>query len=161
MANSPIDPRGPRFNAALTSGVLAAVLLTASTPAGVALLALQAALFAVAVVLGVHRAPAAYLFKRFIRPRLAPPTAWEDPRPVRFAQGIGLGFALVGLVGFLAGPAWLGYAAVGAALVAALLNATVQLCLGCQIYGVCKLPQDVYAHPTTNDINHNKKEATV
>ena len=153
---TPLDARGPQFNATLTSIVLALVLATATTPVGVVLLAVQAVLFATAVALGVQRAPAAYLFRRFVRPRLGPPTRLEDPRPPRFAQGIGLAFALVGLVGFLAGPTWLGYVATGMALVAALLNATIQVCLGCQIYGVCHLPQNSYSQP-----NLNKKEALV
>jgi hypothetical protein len=152
--HAPLDARGPQFNATLTSIVLALALLTATTPLGVALLALQAALFATAVLLGVQRTPAAYLFRRFVRPRLGPPVHLEDPRPPRFAQGIGLAFALVGLAGFLAGPTWLGYLATGFALVAALLNATIQVCLGCQIYGVCHLPQNNFSHQTLN-----KKEA--
>jgi hypothetical protein len=164
MSISPIDPRGPQFNAALTSVLLAAVMVTATTPAGVVLLAVQAALFASAVLFGVQRTPAAYLFRRFVRPRLTQPTALEDPRPVRFAQGIGLGFAVLGLAGFVSGPTWLGYAAVGAALIAALLNATVQVCLGCKIYGVCHLPQDHYEDIQSiqsNQSNNEKKEATV
>jgi hypothetical protein len=153
----PLDARGPQFNATLTSIVLALALVTATTPVGIALLALQAALFATAVLLGVQRTPAAYLFRRFVRPRLGPPTRLEDPRPPRFAQGIGLAFAVVGLIGFTAGPAWLGYAATGLALVAAVLNASVQVCLGCQIYGVCHLPQDTYSTQRTP----TKKEALV
>ena len=160
MSNSdltPLDPRGPQFNATLTSIVLALALLTATTPVGIAVLVLQAGLFATAVLLGVQRTPAAYLFKRFVRPRLGPPTRLEDPRPPRFAQGIGLLFTATALVGFLAGPTWLGYVAAGMALVAALLNASLQVCLGCQIYGVCHLPQDT---STTQRIPI-KKEALV
>jgi FtsH-binding integral membrane protein len=149
MNNAPIDPRGPQFNAALTSVVLVAVLATATTSFGPALLAVQAALFATGVLLGVQHTPAAYLFRRFVRPSLSAPTHLEDPRPPRFAQGIGLLFTVVGLVGLLVGPTWLGYAAVGAALVAALLNATIQVCLGCKVYGVCHLPQNTYTHPRT------------
>jgi hypothetical protein len=139
--HTPIDPRGMQFNAVLTSIVLAAVLATATTPVGVVLLAVQVALFGTAVVLGVQRTPAAYLFRHHVRPQLAPPTRLEDPRPPRFAQGIGLLFTGVGLAGFLSGVPLLGYAAVALALVAALLNATVQVCLGCRIYGICHLPQ--------------------
>jgi hypothetical protein len=150
---TPLDPRGPQFNATLTSIVLALALLTATTPVGLVLLALQGVLFATAVLLGVQRTPAAYLFRRFVRPRLGPPARLEDPRPPRFAQGIGLAFVLVGLVGFLPGPTWLGYVATAFALGAAVLNASLQVCLGCQIYGVCHLPQNNYHQ------NLNKKEA--
>ena len=141
---TPIDARGPQFNATLTSVVLVLVLLLAPGTLGVVLLAIQTALFALGVGLGVQRTPAAYLFKKVVRPRLGPPTRWEDPRPPRFAQGIGLAFTAVALVGYLAGPTWLGVVATAFALVAALLNATLQVCLGCQVYGVCKLPQQHY-----------------
>jgi hypothetical protein len=129
-----IDPRGPQLNAALTSVVLAATLVLAPRPAGVALLAVQAALFATAVVLGVQRTPAAWLFRTVVRPRLAPPAHLEDARPPRFAQGVGLVFAVVGLVGYLSGAVVLGAVATGFALVAALLNAVFGFCLGCEMY---------------------------
>ena len=54
-----IDPRGPQFNAMLTSVVLALTLITAPDPAGIVLLGVQTVLFAIAVVLGVQRTPAA------------------------------------------------------------------------------------------------------
>lgn len=161
MSTSPIDARGPQFNATLTSVVLAAALALAAvgqTTAAVVLLAVQAALFATAVALGVQRTPAAYLFKTYVRPRLGAPTRLEDPRPPRFAQGIGLAFAIAGLVGFTVGPTWLGFVATGFALVAALLNATIQVCLGCKVYGVCHLPQQHYSIP---DSTNNKEEVTV
>ena len=129
-----IDPRGQQFAAAATSGVLVAVLLTAPGPLGIALLAAQAGLFAISVVRGVQRTPVAALFRTVVRPRLAPPANLEDPAPPRFAQGVGLVFALVALAGFVSGATTLGYVATGFALVAALLNATIGLCLGCEVY---------------------------
>ncbi|MCU7825706.1 DUF4395 domain-containing protein [Kitasatospora sp. DSM 101779] len=125
-----IDPRGPRFAAALTSVVLAAVLVTGS---GV-LLALQAAVFAVGALAGLQRSPYGLLFRVLVRPRLAPPRELEDARPPRFAQAVGLAFALVGTVGFLSGADWLGLAATGLALAAAFLNAAFGYCLGCEAY---------------------------
>ncbi len=129
-----IDPRGQQFAAALTSVVLALVLLTAPGPLSVGLLVVQAALFALAVTRGVQRTPVAAAYRRSVRPRLSPPDHLEDPEPPRFAQGVGLAFTLVGLVGFVSGATWLGFAAVALALVAALLNATVGFCLGCELY---------------------------
>jgi hypothetical protein len=129
-----IDPRGPQFNAMLTSVVLALTLLTAPAAAGVLLLAVQAALFATAVAFGVQRTPAAYLFRRFVRPRLAAPAHLEDPRPPRFAQAVGLVFAVVGLAGYLSGATLVGAIATGFALTAALLNAVFAYCPGCEIY---------------------------
>ena len=134
MPSPQIDPRGQQFAAAITSVVLVAVLLTAPGPLGIALLAAQAALFATAVARGVQRTPVASLFRQTVRPRLAPPAHLEDPEPPRFAQGVGLVFALVALVGFLSGVTAVGYVATGFALVAALLNATIGLCLGCEVY---------------------------
>jgi hypothetical protein len=134
-----IDPRGPQFNAALTSAVLLVVLLSAPGPVGTTLLAVQAVLFGLGAALGVHRTPAAYLFRTFVRPRLQAPAALEDAAPPRFAQGVGLAFAVAGLVGYVSGTTWLGVAATALALTAALLNAVLRLCLGCRLYGVCKL----------------------
>ncbi len=129
-----IDPRGPQFNAMLTSVVLGLSLLTAPGAVGVALLGAQAVLFAIAVAFGVQRTPAAYLFRTFVRPRIAAPAHLEDPQPPRFAQAVGLVFALVGLTGYLAGSPLVGAVATGFALAAALLNAAFGFCLGCEIY---------------------------
>jgi len=129
-----IDPRGPRFAATLTSVVLALVLLTAPSALATGLLAVQAAVFAVGAFAGVQRTPYAALFRGLVRPRLGPPGELEDAAPPRFAQAVGLGFVLVGLVGLLAGATTLGLVAVGFALAAALLNAATGFCLGCEIY---------------------------
>ena len=129
-----IDPRGPRFAAALTTLLLGAVLVTAPSPAATALLVVQTGLFAAGAALGVQRTPYAWLFKRAVRPRLAPPVDLEDAAPPRFAQAVGLGFALVALAGFLAGATLLGLVATGLALAAAFLNAAFGFCLGCEIY---------------------------
>ncbi|MCL7495154.1 DUF4395 domain-containing protein [Streptomyces sp. MCA2] len=125
-----IDVRGPRFAAALTAVVLAAVLITGSGP----LLACQTLVFAVGALAGVRRSPYAWLFKVAVRPRLSPPAEFEDARPPRFAQGVGLFFAVVGLAGYFVGPQWLGLAATGCALAAAFLNAVFGYCLGCEMY---------------------------
>ena len=73
-----------------------------------------------------------------VRPRLGAPAHLEDPEPPRFAQGVGLGFALVGLVGYLSGATLLGAIATGFALAAALLNAVFGFCLGCEMYLLLK-----------------------
>jgi Domain of unknown function (DUF4395) len=128
-----IDPRGPRVAATLTSFVLALVLVTPQ-PVATVLLAAQTVVFGIGAFRGVQHTPYAVVFRRFVRPRLGAPHDFEDPRPPRFAQGVGLVFALVGLVGFLAGSAVVGLVATGLALVAALLNAVFGFCLGCEIY---------------------------
>ena len=122
-----IDPRGPRFAAWLTTFVLAAVLLTGSGW----LLAAQAVVFALGAA---GRSPYAWLFRTAVRPRLGPPVELEDARPPRFAQSVGLAFALVGVLGAVLGVDALFLAATGLALAAAFLNAAFGLCLGCEMY---------------------------
>jgi hypothetical protein len=131
-----IDPRGPRFGAWITSAVLVVVLAVSgsATAAGV-LLAAQGVVFA----LGSRgRSPYQQMFARWVRPRLAPPTELEDPAPPRFAQVVGLAFAVGGAACFLAGAVLAGQVFTGFALVAALLNAAVGLCLGCEMYLIFK-----------------------
>jgi Domain of unknown function (DUF4395) len=148
-----IDPRGQQFNAMLTSVVLALTLLTAPDTVGIVLLGFQAALFATAVAFGVQRTPAAYLFKRVVRPRLAAPAHLEDPRPPRFAQAVGLVFALVGLVGYLSGAPLVGALATGLALTAALLNAVFGFCLGCEIYLLIRRIAPIQGTPVPTTTN--------
>ncbi len=127
-----IDPRGPRFGAAATSIVLAVVLLISGNDVAAGLL-----LAAQAVVFGLGSrglSPYGRVFKRFVRPRLAAPSELEDEAAPRFAQTVGLGFAAVGTVGFLTGATVIGQVFTGFALVAALLNASIGLCLGCEAY---------------------------
>ncbi|MFB7950316.1 DUF4395 domain-containing protein [Kitasatospora phosalacinea] len=134
MPSAPIDPRGPRFAAVLTSLVLAAALVTGSTP----LLALQALVFA-AGALGGHRyAPYGWLYRTLVRPRLAPPAELEDPRPPRFAQAVGLAFTLLATLAALAGLAWPALVLTALALAAAFLNAAFDYCLGCEFYLLLK-----------------------
>jgi hypothetical protein len=125
-----VDPRGQRFAAAVTTLVLAAVLVTES----VWLLAFQAAVFAAGALAGVRRSPYAFAFARAIRPRLGPPAHTEAPQPPRFAQAVGLLFAVVALAGFGSGLPALGLAATALALAAAFLNAAFGFCLGCEMY---------------------------
>lgn len=128
----PVDARGVRFAAAVTTAVLALVLATGSS----LLLAAQAAVFALGAFAGLRFAPYSVLYRRLVAPRLGPPTATEGSAPVRFSQGVGLLFAAVGTVGYLAGAPVVGAVATAFALVAALLNAAVGFCLGCEMYGL-------------------------
>lgn len=130
MSSSDIDVRGPRFAAGVTTLVLAAVLITSNGW----LLAFQTLVFGLGAVLGTGRAPYGVFFRTVVRPRLEPATRTEDPRPPRFAQTVGLVFSAVGLVGYLAGPRWLGLAATGCALAAAFLNSAFGYCVGCEMY---------------------------
>lgn len=100
---------------------------------GFVAVAVAAALFLWGVV-SPRTAPWGVVFRRLVRPRLAPPAELEDPRPPRFAQGVGLFVTVVGLILHAAGVPWALVVAAAAALVAALLNAAFGLCLGCRLY---------------------------
>jgi len=125
-----IDPRGPRFGALITTAVLIAVLITGSGW----LLAAQAVVFAIGAIFGLKYAPYGLIYRSLIRPRLGPPGELEAEAPPRFAQGVGLVFALAGVVGYASGLTGLGIAATALALVAAFLNGAFGICLGCEMY---------------------------
>ncbi|MGP8001826.1 MAG: DUF4395 domain-containing protein [Streptosporangiaceae bacterium] len=125
-----VDPRGQRFNAALTVIVLAIVLITGS----VWLLAAQAVVFGIGAVFGLRYSPYGFIYRWLVRPRLGPPAELEAEAPPRFAQGVGLVFAIIGVIGYAAGVVPLGMAAAAAALAAAFLNAAFGFCLGCEMY---------------------------
>lgn len=132
-----IDPRGPRFGAAISAVLLLTVValsLAAAETAALIGLAAISALFAWGAFAGIQRHPYGLLFTKFVRPRLAAPPEWEDPRPPTFAQGVGFVVTAIGvLLGLLAIPAAVGIAA-AAAFVAAFLNAVFGYCIGCQLY---------------------------
>ena len=125
-----IDPRGPRFGAVITVVVLAAVLITGSAW----LLAAQMLVFAIGAVAGLRYAPYGIVYRRLVRPRLGPPAHTEAEAPPRFAQGVGMVFALAGVLGYATGATAAGIAFTALALVAAFLNAAFDICLGCQVY---------------------------
>ncbi len=125
-----IDPRGPRFGAVITTVVLAVVLVTGSGW----LLAAQVAVFAVGALAGLRYAPYGLLYRRLVRPRLGPPAHTEAEAPPRFAQAVGMVIAGVGVICLAAGATTAGLVFTALALAAAFLNATFDLCLGCQVY---------------------------
>lgn len=144
-----VDPRGPRFAATITTLLLLVATFlgligTSSTAASVSLaeraldpaflLTLVIALLFLWSAVSPATAPWGVLFRRFVRSRLAPPAELEDPRPPRFAQGVGLFVVTIGLVLHLIGVPWALPIATAAAFLAAFLNAAFAFCLGCQIY---------------------------
>ena len=128
-----VDPRGLRVAATITS-VLLAVALVTPQPVAVTLLAIQAVIFAVSTFAGLQYSPYSVFFRRVVRPRLSPPAELEDSRPPTFAQLVGLVFLVAALVAYAAGAATAGLVATAFALVAAVLNASIGLCLGCELY---------------------------
>jgi hypothetical protein len=125
-----IDPRGPRFGAAITVVILALVLITRSGW----LLALQAAVFGIGALAGLRFAPYGLVYRYLVRPRLGPPAYTEAEAPPRFSQAVGAVMAIAGVAGFAAGSALAGMVFTALALAAAFLNAAFNYCLGCQMY---------------------------
>ena len=124
-----LDPRGPRFAAALTAAVIVAVLITGSGW----LALVQAAVFAITAV-DPRRGPNGLLYRALVAPRLGRPAELEPAAPVRFAQVLGFGFTLVAAAGYLSGATALGLVMAAFALVAAFLTAAFGLCLGCEAF---------------------------
>lgn len=131
-----VDVRGPRFTAWVTTVVIVATLLASafSNVAAAVILGLQAVVFAIGAAGGPRRHPYGRLFATFVAPRLGPVTDREPVPPLKFAQFVGLLFAVVGAAGFAFGLPALGLVATAFALVAAFLNAAFGICLGCQLY---------------------------
>lgn len=131
----PVDPRGPRFGAGITTIVLAVILLLGPNSFWAAvLLAFQTLVFAGGAILGLPYQLYGVIYRKFVAPKLSKPKELEDPQPPRFAQAVGAVFALLGAVGWVLGLSGLFYAAVGLALAAAFLNAAFNFCLGCEMY---------------------------
>jgi hypothetical protein len=133
-----IDPRGPRFGAAITS-VLSLVAFVLSLESWVYAAPISIALFLLFTwsVSAPSSHPHGWIFRTLIRPRLKAPTELEDPRPPQFAQKIGFAFSILGLIGVAIWPILI---TVSAAFIffAAFLNAFFNYCLGCQMYLVLR-----------------------
>jgi Domain of unknown function (DUF4395) len=124
-----LDPRGVRFAAAVTSVVFVIVLATQS-----AWLALMQAVVFAFTAASPAQGPYGVIYRTFIAPNLRPPKELEPAAPVRFAQLLGLVFAVAAAAGYLFGWTALGAGLAGLALAAAFLNAAFGLCLGCEVY---------------------------
>ena len=132
-----IDPRGPRFTATITAGLLLVTVVLAvggATAAAWILLAAISLVFAWSAVAGIRRNPFSLVSRSLVRPRLRPPAELEDPRPPTFAQGVGFAVTIAGVILGAFGVAAAVPIAAGAAFIAAFLNAAFGYCLGCQLY---------------------------
>src|SRR5579862_2153073 len=132
-----VDARAPRFGAAITTVVLAVVLVIAGVSHAAAgwLLLAQTLVFAVGALAGLRYAPYGLIFRHLVRrSALGPPSKTEPEAPPRFSQGVGMVFAGIGTIGFAAGVPLLGIIFAAFALAAAFLNAAFDFCLGCHMY---------------------------
>jgi hypothetical protein len=133
-----IDPRGPRFGAAITTVVLAVTLIAIPSNIAIALLAIQTTVFALGAFAGLQAQPYGILYRKLVAPKLEKPLAPEAVEPPQFAQLVGFLFAIVGLVALVLGADFVAIIAVGFALGAAFLNAAFNFCLGCEMYLIGK-----------------------
>ena len=129
-APAPIDPRGPRTNqAVLATGLAVGVLQSQEW---------VAAVFAVVLFLGAafgpRFGPVLRFYAEVIKPRLAPPSELEDPRPPRFSAWVGTVFLTLATVAFLLDLAPVGWALVVVVAALAALSAVTGLCVGCEMY---------------------------
>ena len=133
-----IDPRGPRFGAAITAVLMVLVIYLSLAPDTVDLalgiMIFSVSMFVFGTALGPAKHPYSYIYKYLVRPALKPPTALENATPVHFAQFVGLIVTGTGLVLQLLGVSYALPVAAAAAFTAAFLNAAFAYCLGCQMY---------------------------
>jgi hypothetical protein len=131
-----VDVRGPRFAAWITTAVLITTMIVSvfSTPAAAVTLGAQALVFAISALRGPRNSPYGVLFAKLVAPRLGPVKEREPVPPLKFAQVVGLVFAVIGVFAFAAAVPLLGVVATAFALFAAFLNAAFGICLGCQLY---------------------------
>jgi len=133
-----IDPRGPRFGAAIINVFSIIIFFFALDKATEAiaqsLLAIVWVSFLWGTLLGNSKHPFGIFYKKVVRPKLAAPKELEDARPPRFAQFVGLVVTSLGFV-LLALNVPFGIAiAAGALFAASTLQAYFAFCIGCQMY---------------------------
>ncbi|WP_430867869.1 DUF4395 domain-containing protein [Demequina aurantiaca] len=133
-----IDPRGPRFGAAITLVLALIALVMGATAEGVVIMAVLALLFVPGAVIGPQATAQAAIFKRLVRPRLSPPTETESFRAPRFAQQVGLAFSVLAVIFGALGSDVGFFVFAGFVAAAAFLNAVFNFCLGCEIYLLVK-----------------------
>ncbi|MFM7014001.1 MAG: DUF4395 domain-containing protein [Actinomycetota bacterium] len=138
MTTKGLDPRAPRFGAAITSVLMVLVIYlsldAATITSALWIMGFAVVTFIFGVTLGPARHPYGFIYRSLVRPRLKEPSFLEDPRPVRFAQLVGLLVTGTGFVLHLLGVPYALPIAAAAAFVAAFLNATFAFCLGCLMY---------------------------
>ena len=131
-----IDPRGPRFGAAITTVVVAVALVTLPSTTATVLIAVQLVAHALGAFVGLSAQPYGILYRKLVQPRLAKPTELEDEAPPKFAQLVGFIFAVAALIALVLDQT--AQIIVALHLAASFLNAAFNFCLGCQMYLIGK-----------------------
>ncbi|WP_296665242.1 DUF4395 domain-containing protein [Demequina sp.] len=134
MKDIQLDPRGPRFGAFFQLAFSVAALVAGANAVGITIMAVLLALFIPGAIVGPQATFQSWVFKKAVRPRLAPPTETESFRPPRFAQQMGLGFSILAVASGLLGLDVGFYVFTGFVTFASTLNSIFNICLGCEIY---------------------------
>lgn len=129
-----IDPRGPRLGAFVPLTLSIVALILGPGIGAIVIFAVLVALFLPGAIVGPQATAQGWVFRTFIRPRIGAPLATESFRPPRFAQQVGLTFALVALVFAIAGIGLGFFIFAGFLTFAAFLQGVFDFCLGCEIY---------------------------
>jgi len=133
-----IDPRGPRFGAAVTTVVVATALVTLPSTTATVLIAVQLVAHGLGAFVGLSAQPYGILYRKLAQPRLGKPTDLEDEAPPKFAQLVGFIFAAAALIAIALGQTSAAQIIVALHLAASFLNAAFNFCLGCQMYLIGK-----------------------
>lgn len=127
---NPVNDKAAR----VTAGFVVALAVAAIVVDSPWLYGVLAAGFVLRVAGGPRYSPFGRLAVHVIAPRLGPARLVPGP-PKRFAQAIGLAFSSTALVLSLLGLPLAAQVVTGLLVVAALLEAALGFCLGCQIFG--------------------------
>jgi len=133
-----IDPRGPRFGAAITTVVIATALVTLPSTVATVLIAVQLVAHALGAFVGLSAQPYGILYRKLVQPRLGKPSELEDEAPPQFAQLVGFIFAVAALLALALDQTGAAQIIVALHLAASFLNAAFNFCLGCQMYLIGK-----------------------
>ena len=125
-----IDPRGHRFGAAVSAGLLGLAYLV-QAPVVVAFVLLS---IGVSAAFGMRYSVYGLAWRRLARAFRVPPTELEHEYPPRFAQTLGSIALGLSLVAFVLGFGPVGWIFVGAVVALQILLAVTGYCLGCRLY---------------------------
>lgn len=125
-----IDPRGHRFGAGVSAGLLV-IAFVAGTPWLVAVVLLS---IGVSAAFGLRYSIYGVAWRRIAKTLALPPVEPEHEYPPRFAQTLGSVALIIALIGFATGWTMLGWGFALAVAALQTLLATTGYCLGCRLY---------------------------
>jgi hypothetical protein len=127
-----IDSRRVRANALITTAIFASTLLVPSA-FKIILVSIQVIAFSLGVFIPKYH-PYGWVSGHTRLFKLFPRGHGEHPKAIRFSQKVGLIFAVPALVLLISGNSALALIPIGLCLIAAGLNAFMDICLACLIY---------------------------